>query len=290
MEYAANSNCERSDLHGCPPGLIVNPIILALPDSSRLLCFTTTAAIFSLLVGMLFLAPFGRSHLIERAMHKAAVTVMLQAPTLCLVDATVPPLIPDSVPLYGARSGTGTIDPALKTAIPGSFTTRVTSGSMDTPIALSPSKASSELPGRPDGLNLNLPVAPGGNGLARGSARGSGRGNQSAALPVVKRYVNPEGVFVVTQISPAFSRLVQGYSYDPRPIVVHIFIGPDGIPTQAKAIQGDEDLVADCEVAALKWRFRLPEELKQKGGVSYYLVFNIVDRRIDENLFSGPTR
>jgi hypothetical protein len=169
---------------------------------------------------------------------------------------TVPRQAPPS-PTPGDPLGTGTVDPellkaaALRPDLPKvtAFTPDLT---QDPPRNL-PDAAS--LPLLPQGL----PLAAGGNGMARGR----GGVAEPAPKPTPRRVqvagVETDELRVIHQTIPVIRNARKGLG---GTAVVRVRIGADGVPVSATPLSGPEEVFPQVIAAVLQWRFHVPEHLK----------------------------
>jgi hypothetical protein len=55
---------------------------------------------------------------------------------------------------------------------------------------------------------------------------------------------------------------------------VQVLVGADGVPVSAHGVRGDRRNFGICEKAALQWRFLVPESLKARAPLAYYIDFS----------------
>lgn len=142
----------------------------------------------------------------------------------------------------GHPLGTGTIDPSLLSQTPGFH-------ALPDPEA-PPVKDLLAGPQLPAGLNLQLPLAEGGNGMAKG--RG---GEARAGLGSGPGGHRPDFRLVVLHSETFTHRLKPGENLANQVVRVRIAIGPDGVPLRAEAVGGPPLLFAEAVQTALRYRF-----------------------------------
>ncbi len=146
------------------------------------------------------------------------------------------------LPGTGHLEGNGAVDPLLQPFL------RRNGGEVPVP----------EVPVRaePDSAGLlgdaSLPVAKGGNGLARGTGRDPGRGG-GGGLP--REELQPDYRLVLVHEEPARSDLKSDDPSLAQPVLVRVRIGEDGVPLSATALSGPPQLFDVCVRTALRFRW-----------------------------------
>lgn len=166
------------------------------------------------------------------------------------------------LPGLGHVDGNGAIDPALL-ALPEPRRPMILS---DDPDGLSPQAPQPPL----NNLNRHLPVAPGGNGLARGTGHDAGRGGRRPS------FSTPDYRLVLLHSEPADTYVTAGSPDLMVPVRVRVLIGEAGTPVSAVVISGPEPLHASCVQAALRYRWEPLEPHGLKAPIEMILTFHPV--------------
>ncbi len=170
----------------------------------------------------------------------------------------------EDLPGLGHVDGNGAIDPALL-ALPEARRPLIPS---DDPDGLRPQSTEPPIAG----LNRHLPVAPGGNGLARGSGQDAGAGGLGLGgrVPDYKLVLVHEE-FADTDVpidSPGIN----------LPVKILVLIGASGRPLGARFISGPELLRSNCLQAALRFQWEPLEPHGLQAPVEMVLTFHPIPR------------
>lgn len=168
------------------------------------------------------------------------------------------------LPGLGHVDGTGTIDPALL-ALPEARRPVVPS---DDPDGLRPQSPLPPIAG----LNRQLPVAPGGNGLARGTGKDAGAGGHGPG------WRGPDYKLVLVHEEFAETDVPINSPGVLVPVKVLVLIGASGRPLSAQFISGPEQLKSNCIQAALRFQWEPLGPHGLQAPVEMILTFHPIPR------------
>lgn len=169
----------------------------------------------------------------------------------------------------GHVEGTNTIDPRLL-SVPALPPQREVAALRPEDAILQPGEI---LPGAPvAGLRKDLPVAPGGNGLLRGTGRDSSMGASGKPAPA------PPGL--LEKIYPTYTVRVRlpDKARTGQPVSVDVLVDEAGEVLSARAISGEQAAWKECEAAARKWRFFIPSRLAAFCPLILHIQFRVEDK------------
>ncbi|BDU74504.1 hypothetical protein [Mesoterricola silvestris] len=172
----------------------------------------------------------------------------------------------------GDPNGTGTVDPALlKYQALQAGLPRASSFTPD--LDLDPPRA---LPGEPTLLDLapGLPVARGGNGMAKGD--GGSRPARAAAAPparlILAQPLDDDEFRIIRQPIP----VVKGARRDIKgSVLVRLSIGADGVPLTATPLGGPPEIWPKIVETVLQWRFHVPERMRAQAPIRLDVNFSL---------------
>lgn len=183
------------------------------------------------------------------------------------------------LPGLGHVRGNGAIDPALL-ALPEARRPPMIPSDDPEALVLTP-----QAPLPPvAGLNRHLPVAPGGNGLARGTGQDAGRGGRRLSPGT------PDYKLVLLHQEPADTDLTANSAELMVPVKVLVLIGEEGRPTSARVLSGPEPLHAPCIQAALRYRWEPLEPHGLKAPIEMVLTFHPMVRATNRRPGAPPPR
>jgi len=180
----------------------------------------------------------------------------------------VPPEAPPSS-RPGDPAGTGTVDPDLlryRDLQPG--LTRASSFTPDLDLAPRGLPTEATVLDVPPGL----PLARGGNGMARGD----GGGPRPAAAPPARRIlatpVDDDEFRIVSQPIPVVKGAVRGLTGS---VLVRLSIGADGVPLSATPLGGPPATWPRIVETVLLWRFHVPERMRAQAPIRLDVTFSL---------------
>ncbi|WP_306598872.1 hypothetical protein [Geothrix sp. 21YS21S-2] len=168
----------------------------------------------------------------------------------------------------GDPAGTGTVDPdllkyqKLQASLP-----RAASFTPDLDLEPRGLPAEAAAPEVPQGL----PVARGGNGMARGDG-----GSRPAAAAPVRRIlaapVDDDEFRIVLQPIPVVKGTVRGLKGS---VLVRLSIGADGVPLSATPLGGPPETWPRIVETVLLWRFHVPERMRVQAPIRLDVTFSL---------------
>lgn len=232
------------------PALMPHPIQDSAPRPARGLSLGISLLLSSLILSMLsFLQLEGHAGNwlsgIQAAKYRTVAVRLSEWVSAPPVETLIPSPAPKEGKGEGHTLGTGTIDPALAAQ---SQSAKAIASESET--GLLGSQGSSAGPGGPVDLNLRLPVAAGGNGLAKGQGTDNSAGLRSAEGAHL-----PDFRLVLIHHEVLTHQLVSGENLTGKTVRVRITIGSDGVPASAEALAGPPELFSEAVQTALKYRF-----------------------------------
>jgi len=191
------------------------------------------------------------------------VDVLLEPAQRGVVPRNLPPS-----PTPGDPDGTGTVDPvllkyaALRPDLPQA--TRFTPDLDAAPPSLLPDRETRAA------LTPDLPLAPGGNGMARGDGSRAGRAPDPRRLTAAP--VALDEVRSIKEVMPRLANMRRGLTGAVR---VRVRMDADGVPRSATPLSGPEETWPAIIEAALQWRFHVPERLRAQAPIRMDILFRL---------------
>jgi hypothetical protein len=239
------------------PDLELEIGLTGIREGPRWLSLALTLPLF---LGLL--ASFSLWRFRPEAPRKVSASVSRQVDVVLEPGAGASPRQAPPSPTPGDPLGNGTVDPALLKAealrpdLPK--VTAFTPDLTQEPPRTLPEGAS--LPLLPQGL----PVAPGGNGMARGSGGAAAPAPKPPPRRLQVSGVEADELRAVHQPIPVIRNARKGLG---GTVVVRVRIGADGVPVSATPLSGPEEVFAQITAAVLQWRFHVPERLRPEAPI-----------------------
>lgn len=235
-----------------PPGLQPEPILQAAPARNRRLSILLALNVYGLLAGALCFWVMAIRDGAARPQDKERLTIPItleEETTLATLAPVTRP--PGDTGLSGAPEGTGSIDPSLlqrEEVLPMAPRTMEI---QELPDPLTPPAKTA--------VDLRLPVAVGGTGLAHGQGHGrvAGKGSGRALIRGVPG-LNPEldlaDLEVIHEEIPQYPLLAE-WGRIQGDVVVRVTINEKGVPIKTELQEGPPALQAETMRAVKLWRF-----------------------------------